>query len=221
MPSRFRGHCLDCKHEWDGLRWWIDCGPIDVRNPETYRCHFCPRCFVDLSVPRQLSRSSWLRWITQNASEMTRSPLVLSACELGVRIDLRALEVISRSPLLFEACERVSRILAAARSRYVPIPIDIGSMPCPDCGDPMTNGCIQSNVLFCPRCKNQSARSIGEHHHEIALVDYFPLKDADVRRMVFYLTELAEHPEDRRSRKMLTWATAESRGALWDRQLDG
>ncbi len=112
MPSQFRGHCLDCGHEWDGIQWWIACGPVDVLKSESYRCYFCPRCFVDLCVPRRLTRSSWLRWITENASEMTRSPLLLGACELGVWIESQALQVISRSPLLFQACERVSGILA-------------------------------------------------------------------------------------------------------------
>jgi hypothetical protein len=221
MPSRFRGYCLDCGHEWSGLRYRIDCGPIDVQKPETYRRYFCPRCFVDLHVPRQLTRSSWLRWISENASELTRSPLVLSACELGVRIDLQALEVISRSPTLFETCERVSSIISATRSRYVSIPIDIGTVTCRDCGDSMTLGCSESNLLVCPKCECQSARSITEHHDETVQVDYFPLEDEDVGRAILHLKELAEHPHDRHSQKMFALPTFDSRGALWDWELDG
>jgi hypothetical protein len=221
MPSRFRGYCSDCGHGWEGIRWWIDCGPLDFGRPETYQCYCCPRCLVDLCVARRLSRSSWLRWVSENASELTRSPLNFSACELGVRVDLHALKVISRSPLLFEACERVSRILAATRSRYLPVPIDIGTLTCPDCRDPMTTGRLETRYMICPRCEGQSARSIGEHHDEIVLVDYFPLKDEAVHRMVLHLKELAEHPEDRGPKKLLAISAALSRGPLWDRELDG
>ncbi len=221
MPSRFRGHCLDCGHEWDGLRWWIACGPIDLQKPETYQCYLCARCFVDLYVARRVSRSSWLRWVSENASETRRSPLLFSACELGVMVDLQAIEVISRSPLLFEACKRVSRILAETRSRYVPVPIDIGTMACPDCGDPMTMGCLGTSFLVCPKCQNQSARSISELHAESVLVDYFPLKDEDVRRVILHLKALAEHPDDHLSKKPLALTTSEKWGSLWDWELDG
>jgi len=128
MPTNSRGYCLECGHEWDGLRRRIACGRVNFREPETYRCYSCRRCIVDLCVPRRLNRSYWLRWVSENASELTRSPLLFKACELGVCIDRRALVVITRSPLLFRACERVSSILAGARSRYVAVPKDIGMM---------------------------------------------------------------------------------------------
>ncbi len=221
MPSRFRGYCLNCAHQWDDLRWWIHCGPIDFQTPETYRCYFCPRCFVELYVSRRLSRSSWLRWVSENASELTRSPLLFSASELGVRVNQQALQVISRSPLLFETCERVSSILAKSRSRYVPVPIDIGTMACAGCGDPMRVGCVETNLLVCPKCESPSARSISEHHAEVVLEDYSPLKDEEVRRVILHLRELAEYREDHLSMNKLGLPIPESWGPLWDCELDG
>jgi hypothetical protein len=221
MPSRFRAHCLDCDHDWDGLRSSIDCGPIEFHELDTYRCYFCPRCFVELYVVRRLSRSSWLRWVSQNASEMTRAPMLFLACELGVRVDVDALTVIARSPLLFEACARVSGILAGTRSRYVPIPIDIGIMVCPACGDRMPVGCVGTSLLVCPLCESRSARSMGDHHSEMVLVDYVPLKEENVRSVILHLQELAEHPKDLHSKRTLAFTVAESRGPLWDCELDG
>lgn len=221
MPSQLRGHCLDCGHDWDGLQWRIACGPVDIRKPESSRSYFCPRCFIDLCVPRWLTRSSWLRWISENASEMTRAPLQLDACELGVWIDSRALQVISRSPFLFQACERVSGILAATRLSYVPVPIDIGMMTCPGCDHSMEIGCLESSFSVCPQCSSQSARSIGGLCSEGLLVNYSPLSDEEVSRVTLHLKALAEHGEDRRFEKMLVLASPASRGALWDQELDG
>jgi hypothetical protein len=221
MPAHLRGHCLDCGHDWDGHHWWIACGPVDFRQPESYRCYFCPRCAIDLCVPRRLTRSSWLRWISENASELTRSPLLLRACELGVWIDLQALQVISRSPLLFQACERVSGILAGTGSSYLPVPIDIGMMTCPGCCNLMEIGCLQSSLSVCPQCESQSARTISEDRAESSLVNYSPIDDKEVRRAILHLKTLAQHPEDRRPEKMLAFASPESRGALWDHELDG
>jgi len=221
MPSQLRGHCLDCGHDWDGLQWWIACGPVDILKPESYRSYFCPRCFVDLCVPRRVTRSAWLRWISENASEMTRSPLRLGCCELGVWIDSQALQVISRSPLLFQACERVSGNLVGTRSSYVPVPIDIGMMTCPGCDNPMETGCLESSLSVCPQCKSQAGRSIGGPGSEHILVNYSPIADEEVRRMILHLKALAEHPEGRRFEKMLALASPESRSALWDQELDG
>src|SRR6516164_5059698 len=105
MALGFRGSCGDCGHEWDGHCRVLACGPVDFARPEAYHSYVCPRCFVLLHVARQISRSSFLRWVSQNATEMTRSPLVFHACELGVRVSEQSLAVIARSPLLFEACE--------------------------------------------------------------------------------------------------------------------
>jgi hypothetical protein len=221
MFSRFRGDCLDCGFSWDGLCSSTDCGPINARKPETYRRYYCPRCSIELNVSRRLSRSAWLRWVSENASEVSRSPLLLRACEHGVSIDLQALQVIARSPLLFDACERVSRSLACASSLYVPIPIDIGTIACGDCGDPMTVGCCETSALMCPRCETPSARSLGDHRAERILVDYVPPVEDDVRRVVRHLTELAanrEVPEFKKSRALPTPPRALS---LWDSALDG
>jgi len=174
MSFSFRGSCLDCGHQWDALCRVYVCGQVDFQEPATYRCYFCPTCFVHLYVPRLLNRSSYLRWVYENASEVTSSPLLLKACDLGVRVDLRSLAVIARSPLLFGACERVARILAGTRSRYLPVPIDIGTMTCANCRDLMLDGDIEGNGLVCPRCQSHSARSTGEHHPETNGTRFFP-----------------------------------------------
>ncbi len=174
MLFRFHGQCLDCGHEWDGLRRLILCGPVDHREPDTYRSYRCARCVIELCVQRQLSRSAWLRWVSQNASELSQSPLDFKASELGVTIDLQSLDVISRSPLLFGACESVSNILAGSRSRYAPVAIDIGTPDCPDCGDAMTAGDQHPDSVVCPECENPAALLTGEQHAGTVLVDYSP-----------------------------------------------
>jgi hypothetical protein len=188
MPLSFRGHCPDCGHDWDGVTTSVDCGCIDFpgcdlrlirsvfqaaqaapaaipplrrarsfvagaggfwrfclavckmrtffQHAETYGCYVCSRCFGELDVPRRLNRRCWLPWVGEHAVLITRSQLV------------------------FTACERVARILAGARSRHVPVPIDIGSIECPDCGDPMAIGTIDTNSLVCPLCKSCSARRV-------------------------------------------------------------
>ena len=75
-------------HEWDGLRRKIKCARVDFDEPESHQCRSCARCVVELYVPRLQCRNSWLRWVSQNASELTRSSLQLSACEFGVTIEL-------------------------------------------------------------------------------------------------------------------------------------
>ena len=221
MIFRFHGRCLDCGHEWDGLKRRIVCGRLDQRDTDTCWCYQCAKCFVELYVPRQTSRSRWLRWVSQNASELTRWPLEFTACELGVRVDLQSLDVISRSKLLFVACERVSIILAQARSPYVPVPIDIGTLECPDCGDPMAIRDHDADLLICPCCDHRSVVSTKEQHAGIVPVDYSPLASEDVRRLVLHLRQLAEPPSAIRTKMVLALPEFEGMEPLWDRQLDG
>jgi hypothetical protein len=221
MLFRFHGQCLDCSHEWDGLRRRIACGCIDFHEPATYCSYRCGRCLIELCVPRQLSRSAWLRWVSQNASELTKSPLDFTASELGVRVDVQSLDVISRSPLLFQVCERVSNILAGTRSRYVPVPIHIPTVECPDCGDPMTAGDQRAGFVVCPECNNPVAESTSEQHAGIVLIDYFPLADEDIRRVILHLEQLAEPLKDRGAKRVLALPAFEGNAPLWDRQLDG
>jgi hypothetical protein len=71
MLFHFRAQCIACGHGWEGLRRKLECGSVDFDCLETYQCFSCARCVFELYVPRLLSRSSWLRWVTQNVSEMT------------------------------------------------------------------------------------------------------------------------------------------------------
>jgi hypothetical protein len=221
MLFGFRGHCLDCGHQWDWLRSRIACGHIDFHKPETYRSYCCPRCFVELDVPRRLNRSSWLRWVSENASELTHSPLHFRTCELGVRVDRQALEVIARSPLLFKACECVASILAGTRSPYVPVSIDIGPMECPQCGDDMAIGDFDTNPLVCPECESPSTRSIKGHAHATCLVDYWPLDGDEIRRVIRHLKEMADHSRGSLFKGEFAVPVSEGRAPLWDRDLDG
>jgi uncharacterized protein (UPF0212 family) len=221
MLFRFQGRCPECGHEWDGLRRRIACGRIDFHEPDAYWCYSCSRCVVELYVPRELSRSAWLRWVSQHASELTQSPLSFTACELGVRVDLQSLDVISRSPLLFRVCERVSSNLAGTRSRYEPVAIEIGTLECPDCGDPIEARDLDAGSLVCPECENPSAESTSEQDAGMVLVDYSPLAVEDVRRVIRHLEQLAEPLKHRSSKTMLALPTFEGMGPLWDRQLDG
>jgi hypothetical protein len=221
MLFRFHGQCRRCGHEWDGLRRRIACGRIHFHAPDSYWRYSCSRCFVDLCVPRQLSRAAWLRWVSQNASELTRSPLCFTACELGVRVDLQSLDVISRSPLLFRVCERVSSVLAGTGSPYLPVPIDIGNLECADCGDPMNEGGLDACSFVCLECGDPSAVSTSEEHAGIVLVDYSPCPVEDVRGLICHLVHLAEPHKDRGAKRLLALPAFDSMESLWDRQLDG
>ncbi len=221
MLFRFRGQCLACGHEWDGLRRQIECARVDFDEPESYQCRSCARCVVELYAPRLLCRSSWLRWVAQNASELTRSPLQLRACELGVTIELEALEVIARSAILLRACERVSAILSGTRSRYEPAPIDLGPMTCPDCAGPLGSGELDSELLVCPACEESSATWSSERRPASVRVDYSPLAADHVRRIVARLQELAEPPRKQLAKRLHALPVADSTGGVWDRQMDG
>jgi hypothetical protein len=221
MVYGFRGYCLDCSHQWDWLRSIIACGHIDFQKPETYRSYFCQRCFLDVLVPRRLYRSSWLRWVSENASELSRSPLVFTACEMGVSVDRQALDVIARSPLLFKACESVACILAGTRSSYVHVSIDIRPMECPRCGDHMAIGDSDNNPLVCPECESRTTRSISAPAPGTCMVDYWPLDDKDYRRAILHLKELAQYSGDSHFEGKLAFAASDGRGSLWDRELDG
>jgi hypothetical protein len=222
MPSPLHGCCLECGHEWFGLRARIRCGRVEFDKPETYRCYSCTRCHVDLYVPRWLKRASWLRWVAENVSEMTRSPLHFKASELGVRLDQNALDVITRSPLLFNACEKVAAALATTSSRYLPVPIDIGPISCPACADLMIEGDPDTQLAVCPRCEGQSAWSIIEDHPGAMLVDYSPLEHGEARRVILHLEGLAWHPaEEEYSHLELSCLATSGKDLLWDQDLDG
>jgi hypothetical protein len=137
--------------------------------------------------------------------------------------------VIARSPLLFGACERVARILATGQSRYLPVAIDIGTMTCTDCRDPMLEGDIKRNALVCPQCESRSARSIGDYQAETVFVDYRPLDDDLVRRVILYLNGLAEYRRNSHPQRALIsqseggsmLAGVQDLDPLWDHELDG
>jgi hypothetical protein len=221
MVYGFRGYCLDCSHQWDWLRLRLACGQIDFRKPETYRWYYCHRCIVDLFVPRCLNRSSWLRWVSENASELSRLPLVFRACELGVRVDREALDVIVRSPPLFKACESVASILAGTRSPYVPVSIDVWHMECPQCGDQMAIGEFDTDPPNCPDCASPNTRSIGAPAAETGLVGYWPLDDKEIRQVIVHLKKLAQYAEDSHIEGKPALATSAGLPFLWDRELDG
>ncbi len=221
MLFRYRSYCLDCRHQWDWVRSRIECGHIHFQKSETNRWYFCQRCFLDLFVPRRLNRSTWLRWVSENASELSRSPLMFKACELGVVVDRQSLEVIARSPLLFRACEIVASILAGSRSSYVPASIEIGTMECPGCGDRMAIGDFNTDPLACPECESRTTRSIGAPAPVTFLVDYWPLDDKEVRRVVLHLKQLAEYSGDSQIEGKLAFVTSDREGFLWDKELDG
>jgi len=221
MLFGFRNYCLDCGHQWDGFRYRIECGRIEFQQPDTYRWYFCQQCFLDLLVPRRLNRSSWLRWVSENATELTHSPLHLTACELGVTVDRRALEVITRSPLLFRACELIAGILAGARSSNMPVSIDISSLECPKCGDQMTMGDSDTDPLVCPECESRSTRSISGQQPVTSLVDYWPLDSEEIRRVIRHLEELAGHSREAHYKRKLAVPVSEGQTTLWDQELDG
>jgi hypothetical protein len=221
MLFRFRAECLACGHEWDGLRRKIECGRVDFKRPENHQCFSCARCVFELYVPRVLSRNSWLRWVAQNVSELTRAPLQLSACALGVTVDVQTLEVIARSEILLRTCERVSRVLAGAGSRYEPASIDIGPMNCPNCGDELLAGELSAELLLCPVCEDRCATCISESQPAIVQVYYSPLDANDVRIVVRHLGELAEPPMKRLAKTLIALPAADGPGSVWDRELDG
>ena len=221
MAVVHRGSCPECGRRRDRVRRTFACGHVDLREPETYRSYSCARCCVDLHVPRRLNRSAWLRWVAENASELTRAPLDFAACELGVAVDARALAVIARSQLLFQVCQRVAAILVEAVSRYESVPIDIGEMDCPECGDPLTIGDLDDNASVCVECRRLAAGWIGEIDVETVMVDYVPLDPDVVQGVILYLKQLAEPKREWRHETPLVFPAADGEGPLWDPELDG
>ena len=176
----------------------------------------------ELYLPRVLSRNSWLRWVAQNVSEMTRAPLRLSACELGVTIDVQTLEVIARSEILLRTCEHVSRALAGAGSRYEPAAIDVGPMNCSNCSDALVTGELNGELLACPMCEDRCATWISESQPAIVRVVYSPLDANVVQSVVRHLAELAEPSKKRLTKTLLALPPAANGfGSVWDRELDG
>jgi hypothetical protein len=163
-------------------------------HPKTYRCYFCPRCIIELRLPRRLNRRFWLAWVSENAHR------------------------IGESPLLFSTCERVACILAGARSNSEPVAIDLAAIVCPDCGDRMAIGEIHANPVVCPRCQGRSARC-GEHR--ITTIDPPPRDDEADRRMIAHLKGLAKRPRGSHPEGALTPASFDDPAPLWDRDLDG
>jgi hypothetical protein len=176
---------------------------------------------LSLLVPRRLNRSSWLRWVFENASELTRSPLRFNACELGVVVDQQSLDVIARSPLLFRACEIVASRLAGVQSPYIPVAIDAPSMECPSCGDGMALGDMGTEPSACPQCESQHTRSSRGHAPATFLVDYFPIDGKEIRRVFLHLKQLAEPSCDSESNENIAFEIPQDCGLLWDQELDG
>ena len=173
-----------------------------------------------MSLGSQVGVGGW-RWVSQNASELTQSPLDFTACELGVRVNAQSLDVIARSPLLFQACEKVSSILAATRSRYVPVVIDIGTLVCPGCSEAMKEPRGHADFLVCPQCESPSAVSVSEEHAGTILVDYRPLEADDVPGVIRHLERLSEPIEFLSAKRVMAVPAVECGEPLWDRQLDG
>ena len=180
MVYRFRGRCLACGHDWDGLRRRIECGRVDFAEPESYRCQSCARCVVELYIPRQQSRISLAALgFTKRFGDDSRST---GFAGLRARRDDRpaGVEVISRSTVLFRACERVSSNVAASSSKYVCASVDIGEMTCPDCDEAFELGELETELLVCPVCEERSAAWTSEIQPLRVRVDYSPLDAGDV-----------------------------------------
>ena len=127
-------------------------GRVDFDEPENFQCRSCARCVVELYVPRLLCRNSWLRWVSQNASELTRSPLQLSACEFGVTIELEQARGDRRSALFFSlpsgfpaSCREPGQDTRSGGR------LNLALMICPDCGQLLGSGELDSQILVLPR----------------------------------------------------------------------
>jgi hypothetical protein len=166
------------------------------QHPKTYQSYFCPRCVVELRLPRLLNRRFWLGWVTEHAG------------------------YISHWQLVFKTCEMFARVLAGARSNDEIIAIDPGAIVCPDCGDRMAIGDIHTNSLICPKCQGRSARR-APGPGGIILVDPLPVGDDRVRQVIAHLKGLAEKPAGPHLEGGLTPPTFEGPAPLWDRELDG
>lgn len=144
MPFEFRGHCSSCHHEWEGLLFSSAiAGPLDCLRPETYSTYYCGRCCRGLLVSRELDRNSWQPWLADKS------------------------HAIRRCALLKQACEKISAILSSARTSYVPVQIDIGSVTCPTCREEMPPGSIDTVSLVCPHCGSHAGRCLEIHSHVI------------------------------------------------------
>jgi hypothetical protein len=166
------------------------------QHPKTYRRYFCPRCVVEVCLPRLLNRRFWLGWVSENAG------------------------CISHWPLLFTTCEMVARVLAGARSNDELVAIEPGAIVCPGCGDRMAIGDIHTSPLVCPRCHGRSARR-APGPGGIIMVTPIPAGEDGVRQVIAHLKGLAEKPVGSHLTGALAPPTVEGPAALWDRELDG
>ena len=198
----------------------LDCGRIDETDPAGYRTYACRDCRVLVRVPRSLTRIRWLRWVGESASELTRLPIDFRASEFGVRVDRRALLVISRSTLLFETCEKIAVILAHAPTPYIPVSIELGKLECSNCGQRLTTRASGTNLEL---AWSTTTAPAGDPDDAMSrLVDYRPLPADEPRQLVRHFQNLAKHVDDRFSQASGNCAREPSEAhLLWDRTIDG
>lgn len=174
------------------------CGPIDDQAIDSYRCYFCSRCFVHLSIPRVADRNSWLNWIAGDARQIAECPLLLSVHE------------------------KIARIFAESKSYYAPVTIDVGTIACPDCSEPMVPGDIESNPLRCPQCASMSASYLGISCFISEFAGENTVSDLLDRHRAFLRLKTLSQPKKRpREAAARETFASEAVEPLWDRELDG
>src|SRR5262249_42001628 len=108
------------------------------------------------------------------------------------------------------------------------VPIDIRTVHCTDCHEPMLDGDIESNPLICRDCHARSSKIIGDCSPEKVFVDYHPLGDKLIQGVILHLNRLAESskpPLDKRKRALASardqcYAIGVIVDPLWDQELD-
>jgi hypothetical protein len=144
MAWGFRVTCQDCRHEWEGIEASWRIGPSFCMDPGNSQSLFCPRCYLRVYLPRVIARDTWRWWYETCLAE--KQPI---------------------SPFQRAIMTRIDVSLASAK-RYVPTSLDIGSIECPKCKQPMENGSKDGDRLVCPQCGGRS-EPLTEYHSHVSM----------------------------------------------------
>jgi hypothetical protein len=138
MPYSETRTCEDCSHEWDHvyITESVTVGPIDLRDDTPYTLYTCPKCDLKLRVQRLTDGNSWRHWCRTTPPVPTGT-----SGELLSRVE-----------------ERVTEILAAERTIYRPVVIDLGEVERVRCKVPLVAGPLDRPTPACPKCS--SPRSV-------------------------------------------------------------
>ena len=143
--------CEDCSHEWEEIdaSEFITVGTIDLLDPSTFTQRSCPECYVRLYIQRETDGNSWRNW-----------------CRAKSRASSKFTE-----RLRSDVVAQISALIAARRTIYQPVPIDLGEINCSRCERPLVLGNIERPNPVCPACNGSRTLNTGGCGHVVLEYD--------------------------------------------------